>query len=247
MRASALEFRLRMVIMIVVIALGFWAPWIEGLHIGSRMTTLEWLALEMSRLGIVPFTIATPVVIVIGSLIALGGAALRIWGTAYLGFVTVNDMRMRGGTVMADGPYRFVRNPLYLGTELMFTAMAFIMPPTGAVFSLVLLAFFMLRLILGEEAFLTAQLGEAYRAYLKAVPRIVPQLRTNIPRAHSHPRWISAVLTEINPIGVFVTLAFLSWRYDHWLMVKAILITLGISLVVRAFIPHPVGQTTPAA
>lgn len=247
MRASALEFRLRMVIMIAVISLGFWAPWIEVLHLGQRMTTLEWLALELSRIGVIPFTIATPVVIVTGSLIALAGAALRIWGTAYLGFGTVNHLRMQGGAIMAAGPYRFVRNPLYIGTELMFTAMAFIMPPTGAVFTLVLLAIFMFRLILGEEAFLTSQLGDTYRAYLNAVPRIVPQFRTNVPRTHERPHWLSATLAEINPIGVFVTMALLSWRYDHWLMIKAILISLGLSLVVRAFMPGSVSSTTPAA
>lgn len=41
----------------------------------------------------------------------------------------------------------------------MFFAMAFIMPATGALFAMALLTVFLLRLILGEEAFLAAQLG----------------------------------------------------------------------------------------
>ena len=58
------------------------------------------------------------------------GALLRVWGTAYLGTGTVNSLDMKAGSVVADGPYRYVRNPLYLGLWFMVAAMAFIMPVT---------------------------------------------------------------------------------------------------------------------
>jgi uncharacterized membrane protein YraQ (UPF0718 family) len=45
------------------------------------------------------------------------------------------------------------------------------------------------------------------------------------------------VLAEINPIGIFVIFAALSWKYDIWLMVRAILVSFGVSLVVRALMP----------
>jgi hypothetical protein len=44
-------------------------------------------------------------------------------------------------------------------------------------------------------------------------------------------------LSEINPIGVFITIACLSWTYDNSLMLRAVLITFGVSLVVRALLP----------
>ena len=238
MRASAIEFRLRVVIMAVVITLGFWSPWIEAWGIGRRISLLEWLALELSRTGLASFTVATPVVIVIAALIAAVGAGLRVWGTAYLGSGTVNHVQMQAGVVIADGPYRYVRNPLYLGSVFMIGAMAFIMPPTGALLVMVLLSVFLLRLVLAEEAFLTAQVGQSYREYLKAVPRLIPRLRASLAAARSQPHWGIALLSEINPIGVFVTLAFLSWRYDHWLMVKAIIVSFGLSIVVKALLPH---------
>jgi hypothetical protein len=90
-----------------------------------------------------------------------------------------------------------------------------------------------LRLILGEEAFLTAKLGEAYKEYLRAVPRLMPLLRSNLPASQAKPHWLTAALTEINPIGVFVALAFLSWSYDNLLMLKAILASFLLSMVVR--------------
>jgi len=237
MRATAIEFRLRMAIDAAIIVLGFWSPWIERWGIGSRVTLLEWLALELSRTGLLRFDVATPVVIVLGALMAGVGAFLRVWGTAYLGSGTVQSMNMRAEGVVADGPYRFVRNPLYLGLWCVIAEMAPMMPLTGALFAMALLTVFLLRLILGEEAFLSKQLGEPYRAYCASVPRLIPRLRTAVRRGTNKPSWIRGVLAELLPIGVFLTLAVLSWTYDNQLMGRAILISFGVSLVVRALLP----------
>lgn len=220
-----------------IIVLGFWAPWIEAWGIGQRIALLEWLPLEISRAGWLSFTIASPAVIVAAALVAAVGAGLRIWGTAYLGPATVQHAQMLAGVVVADGPYRYVRNPLYLGIWGMATAMAFLMPPTGALFTMVVLSVFLLRLTLGEEAFLAARLGEPYRAYLRAVPRFLPRVRTPLPSAGARPDWFRAVLAELTPIGVFIALAVVSWSYDNQLMGQVILISFGLSLVARAFMP----------
>jgi protein-S-isoprenylcysteine O-methyltransferase Ste14 len=243
MRASAIEFRLRMLIMVALVVLGFWAPWIEALDLGRRISLLEWLALMTSRAGLLKFTYASPAAIGVAIALAALGAVLRVWGAAYLGYDTVHHGSMQSGTVqgsavMADGPYRFVRNPLYLGGWCMFAAMAFLMPPTGALVAMVLLTVFLLRLILAEEAFLTATMGEPYRAYLKAVPRLIPRLRGSLPPAGHKPNWKIALLTELNPIGVFLIFAVLSWRYDFELMIQAVLVIFGASLVVRALMPR---------
>jgi len=147
---------------------------------------------------------------------------------------------------MADGPYRYLRNPLYLGSWLMTAALAFLMPVSGALFVMVLVTIFLLRLILGEEAFLAGQLGESYRAYLSAVPRLVPRFRTGLQLAGHRPRWLRAALAEINPIGIFLIWAFLSWSYDNWLMVRAIIVSLGVSLAVRALMPEVEPRTSQA-
>ena len=227
-----------MLIQIVIVVLGFWAPWIGMDNLGRRVATLEWLALEISRAGIATFTYAAPIVIVLGALAALAGAVLRIWGAAYLGYTVVHHLEMQAGGVMAAGPYRYVRNPLYLGGWFMMAAISLLMPPTGALFTIVLVTVFYIRLILGEEAFLAAQLGQPYREYLRAVPRLLPRLRPSLPGVAARPAWGIALLTEINPIGIFVALAFLSWTYNNLLMIKAVIVSFGVSLVVRAFMPR---------
>lgn len=243
MRATAVEFRLRWFFILAIVLLGFWAPWIHGLGIGRRTPLLEWLALELSRLGLIGFTQAAPVVIVVASIIAALGMVMRVWGSACLGPVVVSNAEMKAGgadAVVAAGPFRYVRNPLYIGTWCLIAAIAFTMPVTGALVAMPLLTFFLVRLILGEEAFLAGKLGEPYQAYRNAVPRLLPLLRSKLPRGESKPQWIHAVLSELNSIGIFLITAVLSWRYDNALMMKAIVISFFVSMAVRGFMRRPV-------
>jgi protein-S-isoprenylcysteine O-methyltransferase Ste14 len=237
MGSSAIEFRLRMPINAVIITLGFWAPWIEAWHIGRRISLLEWLALELSRTGLVSFAVATPVLLIIAALIAAKAVLFRVWGTAYLGTGAVNSGSMVAGKVMADGPYRYVRNPLYIGLWCMVIAMTFLMPVTGAAFSAILITIFAIRLTLGEEAFLTAKLGEPYLAYQKAVPRFIPRLRGAPSPAGTKPHWVRALLAELTPIGILVALMAVSRNYDLEIAGRIILVFFGASLVARALLP----------
>jgi protein-S-isoprenylcysteine O-methyltransferase Ste14 len=243
MRASALEFRLRMAINTAIILLGFWAPWQEA---GSRRPLLEWLPLELSRIGLMRFSAAVPAVIVFASVFAALSVLLRVWGTATLGPATVHSLSMKAGAVVADGPYRALRNPLYLGLWCMVVALAFLMPPTGALCAVALVTFFLIRLTLGEETFLAERLGEPYQAYLRAVPRFMPRLRSSLPSSGARPQWLRAALAELTPIGIFVAIAFVSWTYNASLMVRVILVSFGISLVARALMPATEENSAPA-
>jgi protein-S-isoprenylcysteine O-methyltransferase Ste14 len=141
---------------------------------------------------------------------------------------------MKAGAVLADGPFRYVRNPLYIGLWLVFAALALLMPASGALFTMTLVTVFLFRLILGEEAFLSGQLGQPYQDYLRAVPRLIPRPRTAPPATGRTPRWLQAAVTETTPIGIFAALAFFSWSYDLRLMAKVIIVSFGLSLVARA-------------
>jgi len=251
MKATAWEFRYRLWLSFAIIVLGFAAPWIEWLQWGNREThTWGWLASQLGRLGIA--SVASFELI---AFMAIGAAAmaaaLRVWGTAYLGTFTVFHAEMKAGAeqqageVMAAGPYRYLRNPLYMGSYLTIVALAILMPPSGAAFTLILLAIFLVRLILGEEAFLASRLGEPYAAYCRAVPRLLPSLRTRVAGSGQTPQWGIACLGEIFPIGVALSFAALSWQFNPQLLTQAVLVSFGLSLVIRAMIlPKPRAATT---
>ena len=240
MKATAFEFRLRVWLMVAVIFIGFLAPWIEWLHLGTRTmgtrtTTWLWLGFQAGSLGL-SSTAGIQLVTALSIVVAALAAIIRIWGTAYLGTATVNNAQMKAGAVMADGPYRHVRNPLYLGSFLMVAVIAVLMPPSGALFTLIVLGLFLLRLILGEEAFLAPRLGEPYLAYKRAVPRLFPSLRPRVPASGQRANWGRAILSEITPLGVLLSFAAFSWQYNSFLLTRCILISFGISIVVKALI-----------
>jgi protein-S-isoprenylcysteine O-methyltransferase Ste14 len=237
MKATPLEFRFRFFILATIYFLGFTAPWDYWLHLDS-IRTWQLVASWPARAGWLSFSAATIAVLLLGILCALIGALLRTWGTAYLSPAIVQDHAMHGEGVIAAGPFRYVRNPLYLGNILHTFALALLMPPTGAIFCILAIGVFQLRLIAAEESFLTTKLGEPYTAYCAKVPRLIPALTPRVPASAIQPRWLLAFFGEIYMWGVVVTFAFLGWRYNSILLIKGVLISLGISLIVRALLPR---------
>jgi protein-S-isoprenylcysteine O-methyltransferase Ste14 len=238
MKASAVEFRLRFAIHVVVYILGFWAPWNYWLHLdGTGPNAHLWgrLSALLAKNGAVNIGSAFDLVLAVGILCAITGAWLRIWGSAYLGASVMQDRRMQGETVVADGPYRHVRNPLYLGTFAHTLALTLLMPTSGAVFTIVLIGFFQLRLILAEEPFLSTKLGATYFAYCAKVPRLLPAMRARVAAGGMRPLWAQAVVAEIYMWGVAGSFAVLGWRYNALLLTKCVIVSLGVSLVARAF------------
>jgi protein-S-isoprenylcysteine O-methyltransferase Ste14 len=245
MKATRFEFRFRLLIGVVLYVLGFWAPWLRygadrghittsWLEITGALASHHWLELQPASLLITSLAVVFVAV----------GAMLRVWGAAYIGSATVKSSAMHANQVVAAGPYRHTRNPLYLGSFFVATSVAILMPPTGAVFFLVVTAIQMLRLILGEEVFLESQQGAAYTAYKARVPRIMPSPLPRVPASPLRAAWVQALLGEIYPVALTVCFAVLAWRYNANLLMQAVIICFGASLVVKAFLPQP-AQTAP--
>jgi protein-S-isoprenylcysteine O-methyltransferase Ste14 len=237
MNPAALGFRFRVIIFVLLYVVGFLPPW----EWRSDTHNSLWLAASTSvaRSGWLGLAAATLTV----TLAALGclvlGSLLRVWGTAYLGSGVMRDPRMRGDKMrgeelVAAGPYRYVRNPLYLGSWLLSLGVSILMPPSGAVFFLSVHTIFLLVLISAEERFLSATQGDAYRQYHRQVPRLFPRVPRGEAASPARPRWLQAVLAETYPIGITICFAVFAWRYNARILVRCVLICYGLSLVVRA-------------
>jgi protein-S-isoprenylcysteine O-methyltransferase Ste14 len=240
MKASAIEFRLRYLLHGAIYILGFTTPWNYWLHLDT-VRTWQWLAAWLSRTGWMSFNASTVGVLTAGIVLSALGAALRTWGAAYLGSGVVQDAAMHGERMVAAGPYRYVRNPLYAGTFLHTLALSLLMLPSGSIFVIVLIGLLQIRLILAEESFLDAKLGEPYRDYCAKVPRLVPSLFARVPASAVKPSWGPALLGELYMWGVAISFAALGWRYNSLLIIQGVVVSWGVSLVARAFIPKPQG------
>lgn len=241
MKLAKHAFRFRFLIAVVIYTLGFVAPWDFWLHLdGTGPNAHVWaqLAVMLSRHGLMDITSAFNAVLIAGVLFAGVGAWMRTWGSAYLGVDVMSDAKMRSDSVVADGPYRYVRNPLYLGTWIHTLALALLMPLSGAIFTIVTIILFQMRVIFSEETFLREQLGECYVAYCEKVPRLLPSLRPRVAASGSRPHWMRAALAEIFMWGITASFAVLGWRYDANLLLRCVLVWLGVSLIVRALQPN---------
>jgi protein-S-isoprenylcysteine O-methyltransferase Ste14 len=236
MKATALEFRFRHIIHAVIYCLGFTAPWDRLLHLDAGRSSWLLLAGWLARNHWLTFSAATVALLVIGALCALTAAMLRTWASAYLGASIVHDAAMHGEGVVAAGPYRRLRNPLYLGTFIHTFALALLMPPSGAIFCILAIGLLQLRLIAGEEHFLTASLGEPYLAYRARVPSLIPSITARVPASATKPAWLTAFLGEIYFWGVAVSFAIIGWRYNAFLIIQGVIISFGVSLILRVFI-----------
>ena len=242
MRATQFEFRFRLLIILLIYALGFWAPWTWTQGRFGPPATTAWLALAtmLTRWGWLHLDQATLLVTGLAILFGFVGAVLRVWGTAFLGASIVHAGPMLAGSVMAAGPYRYVRNPLYLGSWFLGLSIAILMPPSGALVFVVVLGLFYFRLILGDEDFLTGQIGGAYVEYRRQVPRLVPSLLPRIAASKARPQWLMSLIAEFLPVSYPLCLAVLAWRYEPLLLIRCLVICFGLSLVMRAFLPKKV-------
>jgi protein-S-isoprenylcysteine O-methyltransferase Ste14 len=123
---------------------------------------------------------AWPAPLGLGAAAMAGGIALGMAGAALVAWAAVNFRR--AGTnlptwkpttaIVATGPYRFTRNPIYVGLGLILAGIG-LAADNGWVLASLLPVFAVLHVgvVKREEAYLSAKFGEVYRSYQERVRR----------------------------------------------------------------------------
>ena len=193
MRATEFEFRNRFWVIGVIFMIGFLLYNLDHRNAAQRL--IDWIAPKLNG-DDVKERHALTCIFLSGTGLAVLAAMLRTWATAYLKNEVVHDARLHADQLMVDGPYRRVRNPLYLGLLLLSFAGAPMASGIGAAWIIAAITMFALRLIGREEMELSAQLGKPYHRYRAAVPRLLPALWPRVPAAGSSPQWGRALVGE---------------------------------------------------
>jgi protein-S-isoprenylcysteine O-methyltransferase Ste14 len=108
------------------------------------------------------------------------GGAIALFGFALMA-VSVRQFRQAGTSVIPGepstvlleiGPYRFTRNPIYIGFVIFYFGLAIMLTSAWMLMLLIPVLIILQRgVVEREEAYLQAKFGEAYRKYLARVPR----------------------------------------------------------------------------
>ena len=142
-----------------------------------------------------------------GALLVTAAALVRSWAEAYLHSSIVHDANLHSDSLVADGPYRHLRNPLYLGTVLLAIGIGFLASRVGFLILAVGMTAFTYRLIFREEESLLASQGESYRRFFESVPRFIPSLTARVPAAGRRPNWVDGFSGELFMWGCAVGMA----------------------------------------
>lgn len=162
-----------------------------ALLFGGPASAWPWLAL--------PFALVLP------------GSALRLWGTSYVRGEVMRHADVHADRLVIAGPFRFTRNPLYLGNMILAVSYGLLLPPPGLLISIALMLAMSLALIRAEEPALAAAHPEAFAQYARAVPRLLPRLTParGLPTLDVRPEWRGAVKVEL-AIALFFTAAIVA-------------------------------------
>ena len=135
-------------------------------------------------------------VFLIGAFVVALGGLIRAWGAAYLRAEVVQDSSVRTERLVADGPFRYSRNPLYLGLLIGIFGAGPLFSRTGWVVQIALAILFCYRLIRREEAHLVLIRGERFVTYFQSVPRLLPALKARVFASGAIPHWREAFASQ---------------------------------------------------
>jgi protein-S-isoprenylcysteine O-methyltransferase Ste14 len=129
--------------------------------------------------------------VVTGSMLVAAGVLLRAAGVHHIGSISRTRTARLGPALITSGPFRFVRNPLYLGNWCIWTGLVlasrlvWMLPVAWTVFALQYGT-----IVRWEETRLRATFGPAYERYRRSVPRWIPSWSTGATvQQASHSWW----------------------------------------------------------
>ena len=135
---------------------------------------IAWL-LEMyvSRIRIVNARGSTAIFEILGVTCWGLGIILMVWGLVTFAMARTAILPMRPASRIVDhGPYRFTRNPMYVGMSLAYLGGAFVLNSVWAlIFFPVVIALLSRLVITREERYLSSAFGEEYDSYRGRVRR----------------------------------------------------------------------------
>lgn len=142
-------------------------------------TGLIRLSAVLDRILHLPRLIVAPVNRLLGGVLMVTGWLLAMW-TIVMQFTTGRGTPvplMATQTLVVDGPYRLCRNPMVLGTVVMYLGLGVSLGSLAAVALVVIPTIWLLAYVKRwEEPALEARFGEAYRIYRQHTPFLLPRL-----------------------------------------------------------------------
>ncbi|HOD72176.1 MAG TPA: isoprenylcysteine carboxylmethyltransferase family protein [Deltaproteobacteria bacterium] len=143
----------------------------------------------------------------IGAILFGAGLALRIWAQMHLHY------RLKTHKILTlTGPYRYVRNPIYIGNTLILVGITVLEGLLWFVPIMLLACAFTYHMtVLYEEGHLTRKYGQGYVDFLNRVPRWLPRRSPvkTVPAARTGPYFWQSMAAELHILLLLIPLILL--------------------------------------
>ena len=111
----------------------------------------------------------------LGAALTFAGLAFCVWARVTIAANWSSDVQLkRDHELIVEGPYRWVRHPIYTGLLMMFAGTALAVGEWRAALAVAVAAAAFWRKLGLEEALMRRQFGEAYSQYAARVPALIP-------------------------------------------------------------------------
>jgi protein-S-isoprenylcysteine O-methyltransferase Ste14 len=114
----------------------------------------------------------------IGFTIGLIGESLRFWGVSICGSETRTTGNVGATHLVTEGPFSYVRNPLYVGNILMYVGVGIMSSALMPYLQIVSFMYFVTQyqlIVSREEEHLRVAFADEYSKYFENVPRFIPR------------------------------------------------------------------------
>jgi protein-S-isoprenylcysteine O-methyltransferase Ste14 len=115
--------------------------------------------------------------LIAGLILVMAGEMLRLWGISYAGGET-RTRKAGASALVTQGPFAYVRNPLYLGNIIIYTAIGIMANSLTPYLQIVIFIFSCFQyyyiIVDEEEPVLRDLFKEKYEDYAKSVNRFLP-------------------------------------------------------------------------
>jgi protein-S-isoprenylcysteine O-methyltransferase Ste14 len=163
--------------------------------------------------------------IVLGLALIVLGESLRFWGVSIAGSETRTTGKVGGTFLITNGPFAYVRNPLYVGNMLLYAGVGVMSMALFPWLLVVAVVWFYVQyslIVSQEEEYLSQRFGREYEDYKGKVGRFLPKIKRYV-SSSPHPKsvstnegWASERRT-LQAIGLVTLLVLCKYAYLHWL------------------------------
>ncbi len=162
---------------------------------------------------------------ILGFMLIILGEFIRFWGVSIAGSETRTTGRVGGTYLITNGPFAYVRNPLYLGNILLYLGVGVMSMALFPWLLIIALIWFLVQyhvIVRQEEQYLAATFGEEYKEYCAHVGRFIPRLtpyesRNPPPKRSTFAEGLASERRTLQAIGIVVLILvviFVSgWRW----------------------------------